>query len=562
MSAPDNRIVKSPKNVFYLRPNVGSRWLGPTDDRVWVPALDWPEGLDPPADPEATPVTTVGAHTPRAPDMIMMGGQPVPQYATVTSRDPLVYQGPQHRAYDEFSRVTGPPLPLQGRPPPTRSLELDPRARAHRAYTGPFTNTVRQRDLGIARRQEEERRRNDKGHRHRDETTACRYEGSRYLGDPSDPHRDVIPRTTPGGPDRTREHHLREWALHSHAPPGAKAKILPTRPVKERLRREGEARTETSRTSTTESSLDYDDTMPPAVAPNPMPAEPIVQSYSGSLPTPPPNPDAMTAHWLGPQMSLHDAMAHAATERPSEWVRGMRTTAGEWPTEHTPVGTYPLASDLRAARLLHFLAPINRDATHRVAWMESVLRGFLVWGLFERHVQLGAWIHMAHKLEHYPFDATNITYSQFMQWVHAHGVDRRSVAAQELHAFATSWRNSREGLPTTTGEHFSGHDIENQESVLCWDIGRISSWAMLWHGPVRSGVTSLTDRCPADGVRREQQQAQRGGTAEDADMTDVEPGQGAPQTAPQPAPEDGELLGDGAPAAPSGGDTTASSNGA
>ncbi|KAF8133131.1 hypothetical protein K438DRAFT_1998235 [Mycena galopus ATCC 62051] len=659
-------------------------------------------GLDPPPDPEAAPATTVGACTPHTPDMV--GGQPVPQYTTVPSRDPLAYQGPQHCDYGEFSRVTGPSLHFRGGPPPTRSLELDPRARAHRAYTGPFANTMRQRDLGIARRQEEERRRNDEGCRRRDETTARRYKGSGYLGDPSDPHCDELPCTTLGGPDRAREHYLRERALHSRAPPGAKAKILPTRPVpdvdrvlhrpdghpvppvgattdedesdygssggedtaelqkfrtrehdrlakviskkcgtpttdalpraprnaglwgdlsiddvpgtrnlvwwwshgcpqacaygkfimtvygndqlrrrsdgvqyilhhanaanqsylgaatgdsmpisrrdpntvprqvrrkwaKERLRREGEARTETLITSTTESSLDYDDTMPPAVAPNPVPAEPMVQSYSGSSPAPPPSPDAMTAHWLGPQMSLHDAMAHAATERPSEWR-------------------------LKGGAIAALSGP-NQSGCNTPGGLDGVgLGGFSVWGLFEHHIQLGAWIHTAHELEHYPFDATNITYSQSMQWVHAHGVDRRSVAAQELHAFATSWRNSREGLPTTTGEHFSGHDIENQESVLRWDIGHISSWATLWHGLVRSGVTSLTDRCPADGVRCEQQQARRGETAEDADMTDAEPVQGAPQTAPQPAPEDGELLGDEAPAAPSGGDATASSNGA
>ncbi|KAF8169983.1 hypothetical protein K438DRAFT_1773917 [Mycena galopus ATCC 62051] len=58
----------------------GSQWLGPTDDCVWVPALDWPEGLDPPPDPEAAPVTTVGERTLRAPDMV--GGQPAPQPPT------------------------------------------------------------------------------------------------------------------------------------------------------------------------------------------------------------------------------------------------------------------------------------------------------------------------------------------------------------------------------------------------------------------------------------------------------------------------------------------------
>ncbi|KAF8194379.1 hypothetical protein K438DRAFT_1968991 [Mycena galopus ATCC 62051] len=709
MPATNKRIVQSPKNVFYLRPDVGSRWLGPTDDRVWVPALDWPEGLSPPDDPEAT--TTAGARTPRAPDTT--DSAQAPQYASVASRDPPAYQGPQHRNHGAFTRAFGPLPPFRSAPPPVSIREPDPRARTHRAYTGPFTNTMRQRDVELARRQEEVGRRDDE-RRRRDEGGVRRHKGSTYRGD----HLAEYARATPGGPDRAREHHLRERALHSRAPTGAKAKVLPTRPVpdvdralrrpdghpippvgaaadddesdygssgaedeseiqkfrtrehdrmakaigkkggapvsdallgaprdaglwgdlsvddipgarnlvwwwshgcpracaygkfimsvygneqlrrrsdgvqyilrhahaanqgylgaatgdstpisrrdpntvprqvrrkwaKERLRRE-DARMETSGTPTTESSIDYDEAMPPAVAPNPVPAEPFVQSYSGSSPIPPLGPDAMTTHRLGPQMSLHEAMAHAATERPSEWVRGMRTAAGEWPTEHTPAGTFPMSSDLRAARLLHFLAPVNRAATHRTAWMESVLRGFSVWGLFERHVQLGEWIHAEHGLEHYPFDATNITYSQSMQWVHSHGVDRGSVAAQELHAFATSWRNLHEGLPTTTGERFSGHDIEHQESVLRWDVGCISRWATLWHGPVCGGVISLADRCPADGVRRAQQEARRAGPTEDTDMTDVGPPRGAPQTAPQLAPEDGEISGGGAPEAPEG----------
>ncbi|KAF8146262.1 hypothetical protein K438DRAFT_1990901 [Mycena galopus ATCC 62051] len=241
----------------------------------------------------------------------------------------------------------------------------------------------------------------------------------------------------------------------------------------QRLRR-AQAGSEASGTITTESSLNFDEPMleaPPTAAPptNPVPVTPMAASYTGTSPIPPPADNSMTTHWLGPQMSLHDAMAHAAAERPINWVRGMRTAAGTWPTEETPVGRFPMASDLRAARLLHFLAPVQRDA---------------------RHVQLGSWVAGSRMLEHYPFDAMNITYSQSMQWVHAHGVDRASTAAHELHAFATSWRNLHEGLPTTTGQRFSGHDIETTESVLRWDEGRITAWATLWHGPLRPGVVS------------------------------------------------------------------------
>ncbi|KAF8146005.1 hypothetical protein K438DRAFT_1991271 [Mycena galopus ATCC 62051] len=242
-------------------------------------------------------------------------------------------------------------------------------------------------------------------------------------------------------------------------------------------------------------------------------------------------------------MSLHDAMAHAAMERPIDWVQGIRTAAGTWPTSEMPVGTFPNSSNLRAARLLHFLAPPynGQGSVHRTAWMESVLRGFSVWGFFERHVQFGQWIASVRVLEAYPFDATNISYSQAMQWVHFHSVPTGSMAAMELHSFTASWHNLAEGLQDPTGQNFSGHDIENAESVLRLDIGRVTTWATFWHGPIRPGVTTDFPRCPEVLVRRERE-------AQDAEMPAACPKM---PVAPQMAPEDGEILpNSGPPAGP------------
>ncbi|KAF8145916.1 hypothetical protein K438DRAFT_1991389 [Mycena galopus ATCC 62051] len=654
MSSPVNRIIQSPKNVFYLRPDVGSRWLGPPDDRVWVPALDWPEGLAAPLDPEAE---LGGAQSQRAPAAMEAPRATQAQYAVAASRSPPTYATHHDGA---FPRSSGPPpLSCALMPPLGEMASPEFHTRTHREYTGPFANTMRQRDLGIARRQEGDRR------RQRDRASTRKFEGEDHLRDRdhSGPRCDESRHITPGGPDRAREHHLRGRkrlrelggggrigtpevpdpragpAIEGHQQGGTQSTdALPRAPrdagiwgdlsidevpsarnlvwwwshgcpkacaygkfimavygneqlrrrsdgvqyvlrhahsanqnylgaatgdstpisrrdpntvprqvrrklAKERARREGRGPTTgaVTTTPTANTPVEEDDAMPPAEplslpSVNPVASEPFMTSYPGSSPAPASVPESMTAHWLGPQMSLHDVMAHAATERPSDWAQGMRTAAGAWPTMHTPVGT------LRAARLLHFLPPTRRDSSHRDAWMASVLRGFSVWGLFERHVQLGAWIHSANELEHYPFDATNITYSQSMQWIHAHGVDRGSEAAQELHAFAASWRNLVEGLPTTNGQSFSGHDIENNESVLRWDIGRISSWTTLWHAPVRSGVMSLSDRCPADGVRR----TQRRGASEDTQMV-------AELSAVRPTvPEEGEIQASGAPEAPNG----------
>ncbi|KAF8192707.1 hypothetical protein K438DRAFT_1969840 [Mycena galopus ATCC 62051] len=552
MAAPNERLVVSARHVFYWRPDTGSRWLGPSDDRVWVPAMDWPEGVGAPPDPEAA--SEQGAQQQRPP--------------TTQNSTPRRDQG-------AFSRGPAQPAPFRGQasaqagmaPPGTTT-------RAYGNFTGPFAGTMRHRDAGLERRRDEERRQDEDRRREdetrraddrrrdderrraedrdrREDTERRRFDEETYLRDRCGPPREDHRRGAHGGPDRGKEQQLRERALHSMSVKGGRHGPQITRPVpdvdnalrrpnghpippagtavdddasdygssdaddastsqkfrtrkydrmarslaktpggpitsampaapttaglwgelsidglpearnfvwwwshgcprvcaygkflmnaygneprrrrsdgvqyimrhassanqgyltaatgdatplsrrdprtvtrqarrkikNERLQRESKRRSHSgvSGTPTTESSLElnYDDNMIP-------PPPPAQWGIHGS----PPTPGSMTAHWLGPQMSLHDAMAHAATQHPMDWVRGTRTAAGTWPTAGTPVGTFPNVSDLRAARLLHFLAPPydGQGSLHRIAWMESVLRGFSVWGLFERHVQFG-----------------------------------------------------------------------------------------------------------------------------------------------------------------------------
>ncbi|KAF8192708.1 hypothetical protein K438DRAFT_1969841 [Mycena galopus ATCC 62051] len=114
----------------------------------------------------------------------------------------------------------------------------------------------------------------------------------------------------------------------------------------------------------------------------------------------------------------------------------------------------------------------------------------------------------------------------------------------ELHSFAASWRNLEEGLPDPTGQMFSGHDIENADSVLRWDIGRVTSWATFWHGPIRPGVITDFPRCPEDLVRRERE---ADGASHDAEMPAADP---ETPTVPQMAPEEGETPVCGPPVGP------------
>ncbi|KAF8143278.1 hypothetical protein K438DRAFT_2109820 [Mycena galopus ATCC 62051] len=629
------QFVCSAKNVFYPGPEVGSHWVGPADNRVWVPGLDWPEGIGAPPDPEAT----------SAP----IAGPPPPFQGVATPRNEM--------------------------PPPGINTHL------YGVYTGPFANTMHQRDRALEHQRDGhrhgedywhggERRRSDEHlreevHHRRDERGWRQLDKERFLRDPTGPRRDDHRRAPPSGPDRTREQQLWEQALHSKGTPSGRPKIQVTRPVRdvdsalhrenrhpilslgttpdvdesdygsseaeeqselqkfrtreqdrlskalakkggapvtdpllpapqeaglweclpvdsipdarnlvwwwshgcprartfakflinvanqgfimaatgdstpisrrdprsiphqdrhkrtqERLWRADHHRSGTSETPTTALSFDLDDAMesqaPPA---NPVPLFLTQQSYAGTSPTPPPSADSMTAHWLGPQISLHAAMAHAATQRPIDWVRGVRTDEGMWPSADTPTGMFPNGGDMRAAHLLHFLAPpLNCDGSvHCDAWMNSVLQGLLVWGFFECHIQFGEWVAGRWALEAYPFDAINVTYSQSLQWLHWHGVDRASQAAMELHSFAASRRNLEEGQSTPGGQRFVGHGVETTESVLRLDTGQVTQWEMLCHGPLRAGLTSATPRRPAN-VPAQQAPNQQG----DAEMVPAE----------------------------------------
>ncbi|KAF8209585.1 hypothetical protein K438DRAFT_1960592 [Mycena galopus ATCC 62051] len=236
MSPPNDRLVTSPGNVYYLRPEVGSRWLGPPDDRVWVPAMDWPDGMVAPPDPESA---TRGLRTPRAPD----------NRAVVTSTPSTQYVAPapppyQHTTdvrrqpdYGPFSRGASAPQflgPALGRgtvPPGISSRKYD-------GYTGPFAQTMRGHDRAMARRYDDDRRWRD-GPPHGEEPNSERRTGAEpqrrqeggHVRDRTGPRHNESYRQQSGGPERAREQQLRNCALHSRAPPGVKPKIQITRPV-------------------------------------------------------------------------------------------------------------------------------------------------------------------------------------------------------------------------------------------------------------------------------------------------------------------------------------------
>ncbi|KAJ7761156.1 hypothetical protein DFH07DRAFT_957226 [Mycena maculata] len=77
---PNSPWVRSPKGAIYVRDPSASYWKGPRQDRVFVPSLDWPAGMQFPPDFDAEPTADEGAHS--APPA-MVPAPPPPQLTPV-----------------------------------------------------------------------------------------------------------------------------------------------------------------------------------------------------------------------------------------------------------------------------------------------------------------------------------------------------------------------------------------------------------------------------------------------------------------------------------------------
>ncbi|KAJ6539854.1 hypothetical protein DFH09DRAFT_1323403 [Mycena vulgaris] len=119
------------------------------------------------------------------------------------------------------------------------------------------------------------------------------------------------------------------------------------------------------------------------------------------------------------------------------------------------VGASPNEWDVLVACFLNFIRPVREQSSiHRARFMETILTALSVYGLFERMVTRGCWEYAVLPLEHYPFDAMNITPSQALLWLYPHAIELNSPELAALHSYAVSWRNFREKRGRPEGEQF------------------------------------------------------------------------------------------------------------
>ncbi|KAJ7093011.1 hypothetical protein B0H15DRAFT_947818 [Mycena belliarum] len=244
--------------------------------------------------------------------------------------------------------------------------------------------------------------------------------------------------------------------------------------------------------ASTKSVADEDDPMAPAP-----PALPHRQSYAGRAPL----PTTPVEGRLGPELSLDDVVRDMVGRPPKSWAQAVRLENGDWASPETPAGARPLEADVLASRFFQFIAPVRGAVTSidRARFMELVLVGLSLPGLFERLVMRGGWVYSAMALEHFPFDAANLTMSQALAWVYQHGIMPATPELRMLQGYATAWRNMRDASPDPTALEFRAAP-RNIFDVLSWPDSQITSWRDLHYGPVRQGIVTTSSRFPAGGL--------------------------------------------------------------
>ncbi|KAJ7656672.1 hypothetical protein B0H17DRAFT_1213727 [Mycena rosella] len=120
-----------------------------------------------------------------------------------------------------------------------------------------------------------------------------------------------------------------------------------------------------------------------------------------------------------------------------------------------------------------------------------------MFSLLERMVMFGQWEYAELPLEHYLFDATNITMLQAFAWAYTHGIKPGSRAATQLHDYTQSWLNTPHNLPEGNKEF--GDFPRNARDVLSIDMPSITSWCTLYYGPPQTGVNMSTLSTPLQG---------------------------------------------------------------
>ncbi|KAJ6482377.1 hypothetical protein DFH09DRAFT_1212810 [Mycena vulgaris] len=247
---------------------------------------------------------------------------------------------------------------------------------------------------------------------------------------------------------------------------------------------------------------DADEDMPDAPGVKP----PVLRAYLGSSP-------ALDEGAPGVVLTENDDADHD-THRPvsaprtkmvrwygnvptSHWPKGMRISVAALPD--TPNAS-PWVPDVTSWCTINALSPVRvpgGSSLHRARFLDAAIWMLSVHGTYLRYAEEGDYIFDNLPLEHYPFDATNISFAQITAWFIQHGIARDSDDLAILESYARSRRNHIAGNADLNAHEFdAGHPATrlDVDSIIIRDEDR---WDRLRHATVRADVSTNYPQFPA-----------------------------------------------------------------
>ncbi|KAJ6479867.1 hypothetical protein DFH09DRAFT_1108045 [Mycena vulgaris] len=247
---------------------------------------------------------------------------------------------------------------------------------------------------------------------------------------------------------------------------------------------------------------DADADMPDAPGVTP----PVLRAYLGSSPTPDDGaPSVILTENDDAERDTHRPVSAPRAKMvrwygnvpTSHWPKGMHISVSALPD--TPTAS-PWVPDVTSWCTLNALSPVRvrgGSSLHRARFLDAATRMLSVHGTYLRYAEEGNYIFDNLPLEHYPFDATNISFAQITAWLIQHGIARDSEDLATLESYARSRRNHIAGNEDLNAHEFdAGHpatriDVDN---IIICDEDR---WDRLRHATARTDVSTNYPQFPA-----------------------------------------------------------------
>ncbi|KAJ7712297.1 hypothetical protein B0H16DRAFT_1479542 [Mycena metata] len=209
------------------------------------------------------------------------------------------------------------------------------------------------------------------------------------------------------------------------------------------------------------------------------------------------DPTAGDTAQKGTVASIEHAVRWYTKIRMLYWPRGMCASYTALPeTENAS----PWPVDVGAWFTMNALAPLrdeDHSSIHRANFMRKMVYVLSVHGTFDHYAAVGGYIHNTLPLEHFPFDASNITFSQIIVWLIQHGIDARSTALSSLESFARARRNHIAGVADITTLVFDTEWPNAMTDVQNMVLRPEDHWAGIDFGAPRTGTQTTFPQRPA-----------------------------------------------------------------